>query len=189
VRRNWFIAAVVIGIVAIVVAAVVMRLSDDGPETTQEWAEEVCSSLLDWRASISALADPTGEPLTADTLGDRLDEAESATTELVSDLRALGRPEVVDGDEVKDALDDAIAGLEESYDEVQATAGLALDAENQTAFLSALSGLADDFEALFQQAQDIVATLQSGSLFGEASAELEGAFAASPSCQSLRPES
>jgi hypothetical protein len=34
-----------------------------------------------------------------------------------------------------------------------------------------------------------VATLQSASLFGEASAELEEAFADSPSCQSLQAES
>jgi flagellar motor protein MotB len=189
VRRNWFIAAILLGIVAIVIAAVALRLTDDSPETTAEWADSVCTSLSDWRGSITALADVGGESLTADSLRDRLDEAESATTELVTDLRELGAPDVVDGEEVEQALDDAAAGLEESYDELQSAAEEAVDAENQTEFLAALSGLADDFQALLDQVRDVVATLQSASLFGDASAELEQAFADAPSCQALQSES
>ena len=73
-RRNWFIAAIVLGVIAIVIAAVVMRATDDSPETTEEWAGAVCTSLTDWRTSIEALADVGGEPLTADSLRDRLNE-------------------------------------------------------------------------------------------------------------------
>jgi uncharacterized phage infection (PIP) family protein YhgE len=189
VRRNWFIAAIVVGVVAIVIAAVAMRLSDDSPETTEEWADSVCSSLSDWRGSITALADVGGESLTADSLRDRLDDAESATTELVTDLRELGAPDVVDGDEVEQTLEDAAAGLEESYDELQTAAEDAVEAENQTEFLAALSGLADDVQALLDQVRDVVATLQSASLFGDASAQLEQAFADAPSCQALETES
>lgn len=53
----------------------------------------------------------------------------------------------------------------------------------------ALVGLADDFQALLGQARDVVARLQSASLFGEASAELEQAFADSASCQTLQADS
>ena len=62
-RRNWFIAAIGLGIAAIVIAAVAMRLSDDGPPTTEEWAGSVCTSLSDWRESIASLH-AGGEPLT-----------------------------------------------------------------------------------------------------------------------------
>ena len=188
-RRNWFIAALVLGILAIVIAALAMRLSDDDPETTAEWADSVCTSLADWRSSIASLADIGGGQPTADTLGDRLDEAEDATRTLVTDLQELGPPDVVDGEEVEQALDDATAGLDESFEEVRAAADEATDAESSSEFLSALAGLADDFQALLDQAQDLVATLQSASLFGEASAELEQAFADSASCQSLQAES
>lgn len=166
-----------------------MRLSDDSPETTAEWADSVCTSLSDWRGSIEALADVGGEPLTADSLRDRLDEAESATTQLVTELRQLGPPDLDEGDDVEEALDDASAGLEESYDNLQSAAEEATEAENQTEFLSALAGLADDFQALLGQVQDLVATLQSASLFGDASAELQQAFADAPSCQALQSES
>jgi hypothetical protein len=188
VRRNWFIAAIVLGVVAIVVAAIAMRASDDGPETTSEWADSVCTSLSDWRASISALTDLDGESLTADTLRDRLDEAESATTQLVTELHQLGPPDVIDGDEVEEALDDASAGLEESFEELRIAAEDAADAENPQDFLAALAGLGEDFQALLGQVPEFVATLQSASLFGEAAAELEQAFAAAPSCQALESD-
>jgi hypothetical protein len=189
VRRNWFIAAVVLGILAIVIAAAVMRLTEDEQPSTAEWADSVCTSLADWRSSIAALADIGGEPLTADTLRDRLDGAESATTDLVTELRDLGPPDLDAGDDVEQALDDAVAGLEASDDDVHSAAEDATEAENQTEFLGALAELADDFAALVQLAGDIVATLQSASLFGDASAELEQAFADSTSCQSLQADS
>jgi hypothetical protein len=183
------IAAVVLGILAIVIAALAMRLSDDDPETTAEWADSVCTSLADWRSSIAALADVGGAPLTADTLGDRLDEAEDATRTLVTDLQELGPPDVTDGEEVEQALDDATAGLDERFEELQAAADDAADASSQSEFLAALAGLPDDFRALLEQAGDLVATLRSASLFGEASAELEQAFSNSASCRSLQADS
>jgi hypothetical protein len=189
VRRNWFIAAIVLGVVAIVIAAIAMRASDDSPETTTDWAESVCTSLSDWRESIAALAGAGGEPLSADTLRDRLDDAESATTQLVTELRELGTPDVVDGAEVEEALDDATAGLEESFEELRIAAEDAADAESPQDLIAALPGLADDFRALLEQVPQFVATLQSASLFGEASAELEQAFAAAPSCQTLETDS
>ena len=188
-KRNWFIAAVVLGILAIVIAALVMRLTEDEPPTTAEWADSVCTSLADWRGSISGLADVGDEPLTADTLRDRLDEAESATSTLVQELRELGPPDLEAGDDVEQALDDAASGLQESFEDVQSAAEDATEAENQTEFLGALAGLADDFAALFDQVRDILETLQSASLFGDASDELEQAFAGSESCQSLQAES
>jgi hypothetical protein len=189
VRTNWFIAAIVLGVVAIVIAAVAMRASDDSPETTTEWADSVCTSLSDWRASIAELADVDGASLTADTLRDRLDEAESATTQLVTELHELGPPDVADGDEVEEALDDATAGLEESFEELRVAAEDAADAESPQDLVAALPGLAEDFRNLLGQVPEFVATLQSASLFGEASAELEQAFTAAPSCQALESDS
>jgi hypothetical protein len=187
VQRTWVIGALVLVVLAIVIAAVAVRLGDDdsGSESTAEWADAVCTSLADWRASLASLADLSGESLTAETFRDRLDEADEATSTLVTELRDLGPPDVVDGEEVDQALEDAVGGLEERYDELQSAASDALEAPSATA----LAGLADDFRALVEQARDIVATLQSASLFGEASAQLERAFADSASCQSLQADS
>ena len=121
-RRNWFIAAIGIGIAAIVIAAVAMRLSDDGPPTTEEWAGSVCTSLSDWQESITSLADAGGEPLTADSLRDKLGDASDATSDLVTQLRDLGPPDLESGDELEQQLDASADELESSFESVKASA-------------------------------------------------------------------
>ena len=187
-RRNWFIAAVVIGIAAIVVAAIAMRLSDDGPQTTEEWAGEVCTSLSDWRNSITSLADVTGEPLTADTLRDKLGDAEDATADLVRQLRELGPPDLEAGDELQQQLDESADELESSFDALRDSADAAAEAP-PSEFLQQLAGLASDFAALQTAISSTVTSLQNANVGEESKAELEQAFADAPSCPSLRAES
>jgi hypothetical protein len=191
VRRSWFVAAIVLGIAAIAIAVLAARLTDDddsGALDTTEWASSVCSELGEWRGAITDLARVEGEELTYETLEEKLDEAEAATDELVDDLRDLGRPDLEAGNEVQRALDDTAEGLRESYESLRADAQEAVDADSPTAFLQELAALAPKFQALLQQIQDTVASLQSASLFGEASAELEDAFADADSCGQLRDE-
>jgi hypothetical protein len=188
VRRNWFIAAVVIAVAAIVIAAIAMRLSDDGPPTPEEWAGDVCTSLSDWRDSITSLADVSGEPLTADTLRDKLDEADDATTELVTDLRNLGAPDLESADALEQQLDESAAELESHFDALRESAEAAADAP-PSEFLQQLAGLASDFAALQTSISTTVSSLQHANVGAESRAELEQAFADAPSCQSLQAES
>jgi hypothetical protein len=185
VRRNWFIAAVVIGIAAIVIAAIAMRLSDDdGPQTTEEWAGEVCTSLSDWRDSITSLADVGGETLTADTLRDKLGEGEDATTELVTQLRDLGPPDLEEGEELQRQLGESAEELESSFDDLKESAQVAADAP-PSEFLQQLAGLASDFAALQTAISTTVTSLQNANVAEDSKAELQQAFADAPSCQSL----
>lgn len=183
-------AAVVVVIVSIAVVVLVTRLRDDGSSTTSTvaWADSVCTSLSDWRSSITSLADVSGM-LTPDALREKLNEAGSATEQLVADLQDLGPPDLDAGAEVEQALDDAASGLQASYQSLQADAEAATDADSPAAVLEALAALAPEFQQLVDQIAETVAALQSASLFGESSAELEQAFSDSDSCQALRTES
>ncbi len=187
-RRNWFIAAVALGVVAIIIAAIAIRLSDDGPPTTEEWAGSVCTSLSDWRDSITSLADAGGEPLTADSFREKLDDANAATSKLVSDLGDLGPPDLEAGDQVEEQLDQSTAELESSYDELKERADEAADAP-PSEFVQQLAGLASHFAALQTAIANTVTTLQNADVAEESKAELQQAFADAPSCQSLQAES
>lgn len=189
-RRNWVVAAVVAGVAAIVVAVALVWVTNDdsGRIETTAWADSVCTNLSEWRSSITSLADVSGGTLTPESLRQRLDDAEAATEALVSDLKGLGPPDLETGADVEQALDDVADGLERSYRSLQQAALNAADAQSPAAFLQALAGLADNFQRLLDQVGDTVATLQSASLFGEASAELESAFADADSCRALSAE-
>lgn len=187
-RRNWFIAAIGIGIAAIVIAAVAMRLSDDGPPTTEEWAGSVCTSLSDWQESITSLADAGGEPLTADSLRDKLGDASDATSDLVTQLRDLGPPDLESGDELEQQLDASADELESSFESVKASAEEVANAPAGE-FLQQLATVASDFATLQTAISGTVTTLQNADVAESSKAELQQAFADAPSCESLRSES
>ena len=187
-RRNWFIAAVVLGVAAIVIAAIAMRLSDDGPKSAEDWADSVCTSLSDWRDSITSLADVSGEPLTADSLREKLDDADAATSNLVSELQGLGAPDLESGDQLEEELDTSASELESSFDSLKVSAEQAADAP-PSEFVQELAGLATDFAALQTAISTTVSTLQDANVAEESKAELQQAFADAPSCQSLQADS
>lgn len=174
----------------IVGAVVAARLADDDFTSvdTTEWAGSVCTSLSEWQASLESLAAGGDGTPSVESLETALDDARSATDDLVEDLHRLGPPDLETGDEVEDALDDSVDGLRDSYDELDSAAQEAVDAGSPTEVLQALATLAPQAQALVQQAREVVASLQSASIFGEASAELEQAFASADSCQQLRSE-
>lgn len=186
-RRNWFIAAIGIGIAAIVIAAVAMRLSDDGPPTTEEWADSVCTSLSDWRESIASLH-AEGEPVTADSLRDKLGDASDATSDLVTQLRDLGPPDLESSEELEQQLDASVDELESSFDSVKDGAEEVADAPAGE-FLQQLAALEPDFAALQTAISGTVTTLQNADVAESSKAELQQAFADAPSCESLRSES
>ena len=186
-RRNWFIAAIGIGIAAIVIAAVAMRLSDDGPPTTEEWADSVCTSLSDWRESIASLH-AEGEPVTADSLRDKLGDASDATSDLVTQLRDLGPPDLGSSEELEQQLDASVDELESSFDSVKDGAEEVADAPAGE-FIQQLAALEPDFAALQTAISGTVTTLQNADVAESSKAELQQAFADAPSCESLRSES
>lgn len=190
-RRNWLLAGVVVVIVAIAAAVLVIRLTDGegGSLSTTAWADSVCMSLADWRSSITSLADVSGGTLTRDTLRQKLGDADRATQQLVTELKDLGPPDLEAGADVEQALDDAGTGLQASYRSLKAGAEEAADADTPAAFLQALAALAPDFQGLLDQIGETTAALQSASLFGQSSADLERAFSDAESCQALRTES
>jgi hypothetical protein len=181
----------VVVIVVVAVVVLITRLTDDrsGSLSTADWADSVCASLAGWRSSITSLADVGGGTLTPESLREKLADADRATEQLVTELRDLGPPDLEAGAEVERALDDAANGLEASYQSLRTGAERAADADTPAAFLQGLAALAPDFQRLLDQVGETTAALQSASLFGESSAELEQAFSEAESCQALRAES
>jgi hypothetical protein len=189
-RRVWIVAAIAaVVVIGIVVAVVVVTSNDDdgNPDATA-WADSVCTSVDDWRTSITALADVSGGTVTKDALREKLDDADDATRDLVAELKDLGAPDLEAGDEVKQRLDEDADGLQSSYDSLKSKAQAALDAGGTTEFLSALAALATPFQSLVNQISATLEDLRNADVSEEAKAELQQAFDDSESCQKLRSE-
>jgi hypothetical protein len=191
VRRNWFIAAIVIGVVAIVIAAIAMRVSDDNSSDQQSasaWADSVCSSLATWQASITAISDVSGGTPTADSVKQKLSDATTATQTLVDQLQALGPPELESGAALEQQLDSAATQIQSSFETLKKDAEDAADASSTADFIQGLVALAPQFQALLATVQTTVDDLQNANVAASSKAELQQAFADSSSCQDLRSE-
>jgi len=190
VRRSWFIAAIVIGIVSIVVAALVMRLTEDdnGQPSATAWADSVCTSFTTWRSSITAVSDVSGDTLTPESLQQSLADATTATETLVDDLQALGSPDLDSGDALKQQLDSAAAEIESSFGTLKQGAEDAADAKSPAEFREALAALAPQFQALLDTTKTTVEDLQSANVGEGAKTELQQAFSNAASCQQLQAE-
>ena len=187
-RNPWFIGAVVVGLAAIVIAAVIGRVKDDGGSktlTTAEWADAVCTDLGTWKTSITSLASVSGGTLTKESLRQKLADAQTATDQLVSDLEALGKPDLAAGDQLKQQLDSSAEALNASYESLKTAAQDAENAATPAAFVQGLAKLAPQFGALLQQIQTTVSDLRSADVAGSAKSELQQAFDGSAACQSL----
>jgi hypothetical protein len=189
VRRSWFIAAIVIGVAAIVIAALAARLTDDdgGQPSATDWADSVCASLADWHSSITSLADVSAGELTPESLEEKLDAAGDATSELIAELKALGPPDLEAGDDLKQELDADAAELQSSYEVLKQGVEEAADA-GPTEFLQQLAALAPQFQALLDAVSGTVDDLRNADVGEDAKAELEQAFAEAESCQELEAD-
>ena len=187
-RRSWFIWAIVIGVASIVLAAVIMRLTadDDGSPSAEAWAGSVCTSLATWKSSIESLADVGSGTLNAETLQQKVDDAEAATSTLVTELADLGAPDLDTGDELQQQLSSSADEIQSSVDTLKQGAEQASEAGSPQEFLSALADLAPQFQALLEQVSTTIGDLQDSSVAGDAQAELQSAFADASPCQQLQ---
>jgi hypothetical protein len=188
VRRRWFIGAVVVGIAAIAIAAVISRVRDDNGSktlTTAEWADAVCSDLSTWKTSITLLASVSGGTLTKSSLQQKLGDAKTATDTLVSELKALGKPNLAAGQQLQQQLERSADALSQSYQALATSAQEALSARSPATFLQGLAKLGPRFQQLLDQLQSTVHDLQSSNVAAGAKSELQQSFASSSSCQSL----
>lgn len=187
-RRSWFIWAIVIGIASIALAALVMRLTadDDGSPSATAWADAVCSDLATWKTSITSLADVGSGELNADTLQQKVGDAEEATSTLVSSLQDLGPPDLESGDELKQQLSNSADAIQSQIDALKEGAQQASEAGSPAAFLQELATLAPQFQALLDSISTTIGALQGADASSDARAELQQAFDDAASCQELR---
>lgn len=188
-RRNWFIAAIVIGVAAIVIAAIAMRLSNDSGTSSPsaaEWAGSVCTDLVTWKTSISSLTTGAGGgQLNADVIKQKIDTAQTATATLVSELKALGPPDLESGDQLKQDLATSADELQATFDSLKQGAEQATSAGSPSEVIKGLAALGPQFQKLVNEASTTVKTLQNANVAAGAKSELQAAFADAPACQQL----
>lgn len=179
--------AIVIGLASIVLAALLMRLTEDdgGSPSASAWADSVCTSLGTWKSSIEALADVSSGSLTAESLQDKIADAEEATSTLVSELKDLGPPDLESGDALQEELSSSADEIQSGVDALKEGAQQAAEAGSPAEFIEGLAALAPQFQALLDTLSTTLDDLRNADLSSDAKSELQQAFADAESCRQL----
>ena len=146
---------------------------------TEKWADGLCSSITTWTSSLTAVVDTVkGGDLSKDTLTGAVDEAKTATATFTSSLEGLGKPDTEAGQEAKDSVDQLATDIKADMTKIEdAVAG----ATDVSGVLNAVSVVTSTLATAGQQVSSTLTGLQGVGAKGE----LESAFKAAPSCQSL----
>jgi hypothetical protein len=157
---------------------------DDEPPA-EAWANDVCTSISDWRTTIEGIVSDLQSQLTSPDAGaavkDAIASGVDATTELKDELQAIGPPETEAGDEAKKALDEFADDAAQTADDVQAQAQKLPDSGSVSELLGQLTPMAASLESLAQEGQAKLNDLEQLDPSGEIQDGVENAEA----CQSL----
>jgi hypothetical protein len=147
----------------------------------EKWADNVCSSIGDWRQELSTTtSDLTTKAqngtLNLDELKSGLNSALNDTKKLVNDLRDVGPPNTEAGKQARQKLDDVTSTVESSIDTARSKA------QSAGSLPAAIAAVAPD---LTQAAANVTSQLQQISKL-DPKGELGKAIDDTKSCQDLR---
>jgi hypothetical protein len=153
---------------------------DEAASSTDEWAEELCTSVRDWQDELDRIGDDLGDAsLSRDSLEEAADEAETATDEFIERLRDLGAPETESGnaveeevEELADIVEEEREAIRESVDDIDGLGGVA----------EALGTIGASIAEMGTAAEQTLRSIDEA----DASGEVETALDNAESCDELR---
>jgi hypothetical protein len=152
----------------------------DEASPTEQWAGDVCSAFVDWRAAISGSVESLQDgTVSRSDLEAAVGETADATDALADELRGLEAPETAVRGEAEAALGRLADALEQGRDEMRTAVDDAGDASGVLNAVAVVSGtlvtLGDQVAATQTELEEL-----------EASGEVNDAFANAASCEELR---
>ena len=149
-----------------------------GSESSADWANNLCSSLVTWSSSVRTAASSLKRNATQSSLESTADEVTKATDKLESDLKGLGAPDTESGKKAKETVDRLagqlktdVATIEKAVKEVSGASGA----------LKAVSTVSSSLVSVGDQVTTAFASIQQLDTKGE----LEKAFKDSEECKKL----
>jgi len=153
---------------------------DDGGGSAEAWADDFCTAVTDWTDELEQLGEELGDvsSLTADSIRQAAEDANTATDDFVQRLRDLGAPDTESGDEVESELNELGDELEEQRDEVQQAVE---DVEGLGGAADAVGEIGTALAAMGTAIQEALQAVEDADVGGE----LETALENSEACDEL----
>jgi small-conductance mechanosensitive channel len=169
--------AAVVATIALAVAAAGCGGSNNSASETEQWADGMCSALVDWQNSVAAAGEKVSKgDLSKSTLQGAANGVSDANKQLRDDLDSLGKPPTETADKAKADLNQLTDDLQTNVEKIRDALGSA--GNDVTAAITAVSG---SVQAMSQDLQNTATQLKAL----ESDETWSKAFKSSDSCQKL----
>jgi hypothetical protein len=107
-------------IAALSLVAVGCGDGDGEAASAEEWADEFCTIVQDWRDELDQIGDQLDDDFSSDSLEQAAEDADQATDDFVNDLRDLGGPDTESGDVVEQEVEELGDTVDEEREQLRA---------------------------------------------------------------------
>jgi hypothetical protein len=144
--------------------------------SAEAWADEFCTAVTDWTDELEQLGEELGDvsSLTADSVREAAEDANTATDDFVQRLRDLGAPDTESGDEVEAELNELGDELEAQREEIQQAVE---DAEGLGGAAEAVGKIGTALAAMGTAIQEALQAVEQADVDGELETALENSDA------------
>jgi len=159
-----------------------------GSETpaAESWADDVCTSIADWKQEIRHAGDDIRAELrspstgTLARIGESVQSAADATTNLADDLKGMDAPDVDSGDQAKQQVDAFAGQLEATVDQTKTTVDDIPDSAGLAEIVQALATLVPSLDTLADKGRSALAAVEA------TGSEIKDGFENADACKPLR---
>jgi hypothetical protein len=149
-------------------------------KANEAYASGVCTALGTWMTEVKSLATVPSSGITKSSIDAKLNQFETATKNLVTQIKAVPAPNTSEGQSAKKQIDTLAAQLQSTSAGVKSAASKLPANPTVAQIVSELSKLVPQFQALKNSANSTVKTIKS------AGGSLASAFKSEKACKQLR---
>ena len=172
------------GVLAVALFGVVLAGcggSSSDTKANEAYADSVCTAVASWEQSIKDIATDFSGGISKASLQTKVDQAQSATTKLVNEIKAVPPPDTDEGQAAKQQLNQLTSDVETIVGAAKSGLAQLQDDASAATIAAAVAALAPQLPSLVSEARSAIGTLK------DAGGSLASAFKSTDSCQSLNP--
>jgi hypothetical protein len=179
-RRRRGAAVPLVALIAVLVLATTGCGKSEDQKANEAYADSVCTAIGNWQTQVKGLVtDLSSSSLSKASLQTTMTQVESATSTLVTQLKAVPPPNTSDGQAAKQQIDQLSNEVTTTVDSAKSAVAQIPSGASATTIASTLAPLAPQVKSLASTADSTVKSVE------DAGGSLSSAFKSTDSCKSL----
>jgi hypothetical protein len=155
--------------------------SSSDKKANEAYADNVCTAVASWQQQIKDIATDFSGGISKASLQKKIDQAQSATNKLVTDIKAVPPPDTNEGKAAKQQLNQVTGDVQSVIDAGKSGLAQLQDNASVATITAAVAALAPQVQSLVTEARSAIGALK------DAGGSLADAFKSTDSCKSLNP--